>query len=507
MANVSEESSRSLWMDLEPPISAARLQSDIACDVIVIGAGIAGLSTAYELTRFGYSVAVIDRGPIGGGMTARSTAHLASALDDYYSELIKVHGEETARRYHESQVAAINRIEAICADETIDASFARVDGVLIPASSGDQRQLEAEFEACRKIDVDVEWTENPLVDRRALGGCLRFARQGRVNPARYVAALSRAIASRGGRLFAETAYIGHETRGDRVLVQTEAGPRIDAAHAVFTTNSPVNGKVSIHGRQAPFRTYALAGKVPKGSVADVLLWDTLDVYHYVRIQPADGTSDYLIVGGEDHRTGQETDMARRLAAIEAWARDRYPALGAVQYRWSGQVLESADFMPFTGRNPGDRNVYIHTGDSGQGITNGVLASLVIAPLICGQDARFAAVVDPGRKPVGLPAEQAAAGRNPAGHADPREAASVDDIAAGSGAILRQGSSNKLAAYRNEAGGLSFCSAACTHAGCTVQWNPFEKCWDCPCHGSQFAPDGRVLNGPALRALPAESQAP
>lgn len=512
MVNASMERSRSLWMDLGPAVRASKLSTDATCDVVVVGAGIAGLSCAYELARFGYSVRVIDRGQIGGGMTARTTAHLASSLDDYYSELIKIHGEEAARRYHESQVAAINRIEAICRDEGIEADFARLDGFLIPACADQQSDLEKEFDACRRIGADVSWADGPLIPARNPGRAIRFANQGRFHPAKYIAGLAHCITDRGGELYADTAYVTHESSGDRVLLRTAEGHTINAAHAIFCTNSPVNDKVALHTKEAPYRTYALAGRVPKASVPDVLIWDTLDYYHYVRIQPAGDGEDYLIVGGEDHRAGEETDMEQRLAAIEQWARERFPTFGDVEYRWSGQVLEPIDFMPFTGRNPGDDNIYVHTGDSGQGITNGVLASLIIPPLICGQDSHFAETVRPDRHPVGMPAlaefasGQAGAIRNLAEHLGPSEVSSVEEIPPGCGAILRQSSIKKLAVYRDDAGQLSAHSAACTHIGCLVHWNPFEKCWDCPCHGSQFSVEGEVLNGPALQPLAREDLA-
>ncbi len=510
MANVSEERSRSIWMDLGPAIAAQPLQESLSCDVVVVGGGIAGLSCAYELSRFGHSVALIDRGAVGGGMTARTTAHLASCLDDYYHELIRTHGEDAARRYHESQVAAINRIEAICEEEGIEADFARVDGYLVPACAEHLHDLEQEFAACRRIGAEVDWSDQPPVPLNSPGRAIRFARQARLHPAKYLAGLARCIADRGGQLFADTVYVDHEAVGERLRLRTESGAVIDAAHAVFATNSPVNDKVALHTKEVPFRTYALAGKVPKGSVPDALVWDTLEYYHYVRIQPGEGDHDYLIVGGEDHRAGEAGDMEQRLAAIETWAREHYPMLGEVEWRWSGQVLEPIDFMPFTGRNPGDANIYVHTGDSGQGITNGVLASLVIAPLICGQDSHWADLLDPARKPLGLPAisefiaGQAGAAKNLSEHLGPSEVTSFDEIAPGTGAVMRHGSLKKLAVYRSERGELTICSAICTHVGCVVHWNPFEKCWDCPCHGSQFAPDGQVLNGPALRSLAAET---
>src|SRR5205814_28881 len=185
--NVGDERSMSCWMQDAPAIEASPLQSDQTCDVVVIGAGIAGLSTAFELSRFGRSVIVIDRGRIGCGMTARTTAHLATELDDFYSELTRVRGENEARIYYDSQVAAVNRIEAICRDEGNDADFARVDGFLFPAEEGHRADLEEEYQACVKIGVDVEWVDDAPIPGIRTGRALRFPGQGRLHPTKYLA--------------------------------------------------------------------------------------------------------------------------------------------------------------------------------------------------------------------------------------------------------------------------------------------------------------------------------
>jgi glycine/D-amino acid oxidase-like deaminating enzyme/nitrite reductase/ring-hydroxylating ferredoxin subunit len=505
--NVADERSVSPWMDHLPDVDAPPLTADAACDVVVIGAGMAGLSIAYELAVHGRSVIVVDRGGIGSGMTARTTAHLASELDDYYHALIDIRGEEEARLYHSSQVAAINRIEAICRDEGIEADFARVDGYLFAVGEDGAKDLEKEFEACGKLGVAVEWAARAPVPGADSGRCLRFPDQARFHPTRYLAGLARAIVARGGRFHGGTVHVGDEEIDGGVEIETEGGPKIRAGAAVFATNSPTNDKVAIHSKQVPMRTYAIAGRVAKGSVPDALVWDTLEAYHYVRIQPDGPDADLLIVGGQDHRSGEANDMNERLAALEAWTRARYPSFAAADYRWSGQVLEPIDFMPFSGRNPGARNIYIHTGDSGQGITNAVAGSLTILPLILSEDSRYAALLDPGRKSAAATSlgefvkGQIGAVRNLAEHLGPGELGSADELKPGEGGILRRGL-HKIAVYRGEDGALVERSAACTHLGCLVHWNGFEKCWDCPCHGSQFAPDGEVLNGPAVKPLAA-----
>jgi len=505
--NVADERTVSPWMDTLPDVSASPLAADVTCDVVVIGAGIAGLSIAYELAIHGRAVVVIDRGRIGSGMTARTTAHLASQLDDYYHALIDVRGEDDARLYHSSQVAAINRIEAICRDEAIGADFARLDGYLFAADEKGAKYLEKEFDACGTLGVPVEWADRAPVPGIDTGRCLRFPAQARFHPTRYLSGLARAIAARGGRFHAETAHVGDKEVDGGVEIATESGFTIRAKVAVFATNSPTNDKVAIHAKQVPMRTYAIAGRVPKGSVPDALVWDTLEAYHYVRIQPDGLDADLLIVGGEDHRSGYANDMDERLRALEAWTRAHYPSFSGSDYRWSGQVLEPIDFMPFSGVNPGARSVHIHTGDSGQGITNAVAGSLTILPLILNEHSRYADLFDPARKSAAVTSlgefvkGQIGAVQNFAEYLSPGEIKSADELKPGEGGILRRGL-HKIAVYCSEDGALVERSAVCTHLGCLVHWNGFEKCWDCPCHGSQFAPDGAVLNGPAVQRLAA-----
>ncbi|HEU4704930.1 MAG TPA: FAD-dependent oxidoreductase [Sphingomicrobium sp.] len=482
------------------------LESDAECDLVVVGSGIAGLSSAYEAARFGWRVIVIDRAEtIGGVMTARTTAHLATELDDYYAYLIKARGEDDARIYHESQVAAVNRIEAICRDEKIDADFARLDGILVPAEAAHMADLEQEHESCRAIGVEVEWLDQAPVALPDGGRALRFLNQGRFHPLKYVRGLIGAIESRGGRIHGSTVYVDHEEKDDAVAIETEAGHRIRARAALFATNSPVNDKVTIHTKQVPARTYVIAGPVPRGSVPDLLIWDTLEAYHYARLQPLSDAEDLLIVGGEDHRSGTADDMERRFAHLEQWTRDRFPSFGHARHRWSGQVMEPVDFMPFSGRNPGNRNIYVHTGDSGQGITNGVAGALNFAALLFEQKAHFAELFDPARKPVARTSlGEFISGRaedvaNLSEYLTGGDIASVEELKPGEGAIIRRGAA-KIAAFRQDDGTVIERSAVCTHVGCIVHWNGLEKCWDCPCHGSQFKPDGTVICGPAIRPL-------
>lgn len=500
--NVEQERTRSPWMEIPAP-QFTPLADDAEADVLVIGAGIMGLSAAYELTLARRHVMVVDRGRFARGMSARTTAHLAFEIDDSYHELIKGHGRSAARLWYESQSAAVDRVEAICAAESIDCDFARLDGYLVPARVEDINYLRKELDAAHGVGFAaatwVEAGEPPGLDTAAI----RFPRQARVHPLKYLDGLAEALRRRGARLHDLTPIAELEERGGWVIATTADGHLIRARQAVVATNSPFHLRVPVHTKQAPYRTYVVAAPVPKAAVPDILLWDTEEPgYHYVRLQPGEA-EDLLIVGGEDHKSGEDDDGDARIGRLQAWMRERYPAAGEVRYAWSGQVLEPADYVGFLGRSPERNEIYLATGDSGQGMTTGVVAGLLLRDLMTGAENPWARLYSPSRQTHrglgGYVKENVEAARHWVELAVRREAASAEAIAPGQGALIRL-RGKPVAAYRDDGGALHLRSATCTHAGCVVHWNGFERCWDCPCHGSQFAPDGEVLNGPAAQAL-------
>lgn len=507
--NVSGERTRSLWMQQEMDEEPS-LQGEQRCDTVVVGSGIAGLSVAYELAAAGRSVVVLDRGPIAGGMTSRTTAHLAPICDDGMSALAKLRGEETARLFLQSQQAAVDRIEAIVGKHDISCNFRRLDAFLFPALGMElketREQQDEEYGAVRKAGGAVERVKGVPLKGFEDAPTLRYPQQGTFHPLKYLRGLIAAIKQNGGLLFANSAVTNIEEMENSVRVSTDGG-RVTAARAVFATNSPINDWVEIHSKMAPYRTYAMAFTLPSGTLPDALYWDMADPYHYVRLNPGPGSVDYLIAGGADHKSGEANDGDVRFEAIEAWIRALVPQLGKEVNRWSGQVLDTVDYCGFIGRNPNSKNVYIVTGDSGQGMTHGALAGLLIKDLILTGQSPWEAVYDPARKPstsvMNFVNENVTAIKNFAEHLmpaeHPGEIDSVDQLKPGEGGIVRDGS-RKIAASRGLDGKLNLCSAVCTHLGCHVHWNSTEQCWDCPCHGSQFAPDGAVLNAPAIAPL-------
>ncbi|CAN7622699.1 FAD-dependent oxidoreductase [Bosea sp. LjRoot237] len=501
--NAMREQSRSVWMDVEVVSDAAPLAESTKADVAIVGAGIAGLSIAYELALRSRSVIVLDRGPIAGGMTARTTAHLAPSCDDSLSELLAMRGQELASGFQASQNAAVDRIEAIQAELDIDCEFRRLDGILFLDPASEPSVLDDEVSAASEIGVKVERGRGLPLETLQDRAFLRYPGQATFHPLKYLRGLAEALEKKGARLHAFSAVEEISEDQGGVHLRLTSGHMVDGSYVVVATNSPIHDLFALHTKQAPYRTYAMGFEIERGALADALYWDTEDPYHYVRLTSGADGKDVLIVGGEDHKTGEANDAPARFAALESWIRVLVPELGPELYRWSGQVMDTLDYCAFIGRESGRERTFVTTGDSGQGMTHGVVASLIIPDLIDGRDNPYAAVYDPGRKPIGAAAtfvtENSTAATNLAQYLMPGELESVEELEPGQGAIVRDGLS-KIAAYRGEDGALYQRSAVCTHLGCHLHWNSLEKCWDCPCHGSHFAPDGSVLNGPAIAPL-------
>jgi len=507
----------SIWMGTADVPTFPPLDAKAQCDACVIGAGIAGLSAAYMLTKAGKRVIVVDDGPIGGGESGRTTAHLTNAMDDYIYVLEHVHGAEGARQVVESHGAAIDRIERIVREAHIECDFERVDGYLFLGRGDSERVLDEELAAAHRAGL-AGVTKLPRVPniQYDLGPCLRFPDQAQFHVLEYLAGLARAIVTAGGRIYCDT-HVASVEGGSPCKVKTSSKHSITAGAVCVCTNASITDMFTTHMKQAPYRTFAIAAVVPRGSVPPALYWDTADPYHYVRVQrldepvpgalAGDTSYDALIVGGEDHKTAHQDDAEERWRCLEQWMRERWPQAREIIYKWSGQVLEPNDYVAFIGRNPdGAENVYMASGDSGQGMTHGTIAGMLLTDLVLGRPNDWSSLYDPHRVSLrARPIEEFTKENADVAlqfikdYVSPGDAASESAIPRGEGRLLRRGL-HKIAAYRDDRGMLHTRSATCPHLKCVVQWNSAEKTWDCPCHGSRFDPFGKVLNGPAAGDL-------
>jgi glycine/D-amino acid oxidase-like deaminating enzyme/nitrite reductase/ring-hydroxylating ferredoxin subunit len=493
--------SSSIWTDAELPNFDGKPEAET--DVCIIGAGIAGLTTAFELARRGVRLTVLDDGPIGGGETGRTSAHLASAVDDRYYRLEQLFGTGGAQLVAESHATAIDYIEAMVRARRIDCDFRRVDGYLINPPGhriDDHRELEREMAAAQRAGLECE-----LVDEAPLsfdtGPALRFARQAEFHPLKYLSALAEAVIEMGGKIHTDVRVLGIEP-GEPLRLQLEHGRTMICRAAVDATNGAFTSMLHLPLRQAAYRSYCVAFAIPHDMLPHALVWDTADPYHYMRVARGDHGGEVLIVGGGDHRVGQG-DPSAQWAELEKWTRQWIPAAGPVVARWSGQIIEPADGLAHIGRSPDLDHVFVISGDSGNGLTHGTIAGLIIPEMMHGKHPHWAPVYDPKRSHLhaaGTLLREAVTSSAP--YTDwlrPGDVRDLENIQPGEGAVIRRGL-HLIAAYCDPTGHHHLRSATCPHLRGAVHWNSAEKTWDCPCHGSRFDPYGRAINGPAAQDL-------
>ena len=487
------------WLKKILPPSFPKLGKDASADILIVGAGITGATAAYFLSKAGKNVILVDAGEAGGGETSHTTAHLTAVLDGL-EEIFRINGREKTQAVVRSHLEAIDDIESIAARENIECGFERVDGCLFQEAADSPEKLHGLLALWQEAGLrDTGWTDaSPLGE----GPALRIGGQAQFHPVLYMHGL---LSASGARIYSHTPVQKIEKGG----VITKDGRPIRAPQILIATHSPLKN-ILFFLKEAAYRSYVVAAKISKGAVPHRLYWDTADPYHYVRLAQADEHSDMLIVGGEDHKTGQSKNYKKPFRALESWMRQKFPSAGALEYSWSGQILEPVDGLAFIGRSPhSDNGLFLATGYSGNGMTYGTIAGKLLSELVLGKNPYLAKIFDPGRTSLGSAArfleENANAvarfvtGRLPEKNPEAKTVRSPEDLAPDEGAVIQKGL-NHWAVYRDALGKIHASSALCPHLGCIVQWNEAEKTFDCPCHGSRFGKEGNVLNGPAERDL-------
>jgi glycine/D-amino acid oxidase-like deaminating enzyme/nitrite reductase/ring-hydroxylating ferredoxin subunit len=500
----------SYWIATAPSLSFNPVDKDELTEVLIIGGGISGLTTAYCLLKAGKQVILVEDGNIGGGETGRTTAHLTCALDDRYYDIARIFNKEKSALAAQSHMQAVTWISNTISNEYIDCNLKIVDGYLFRHETDSPENLDKEFEATKDAGIPTEMAIPPGIQPVPENRAIRFPSQAQFHAVKYINGLAQAVVKLGGKIYTQTKASEVTKHGAKAN-----DFKITAQHIVVATNSPINDLVTMHTKQAPYRTYVIGARIKKDSLPYALWWDTGDQeskwtsypYHYVRLEPLDEKYDLLISGGEDHKTGQADSEnipeEMRYQKLEQWTREYFPQIEDVQFRWSGQVMEPVDCLAFIGKNPGDENIYIITGDSGNGMTHGTIGGMLVTDLITGIKNPYEEIYDPSRisfqTAKDFVEELANVGKQYADWFTSEEIKDVEALKPGEGAVVGSALSKK-AAYRGENGKLEVFSAVCTHLNCIVQWNNDEKSFDCPCHGSRFDTKGCVVNGPATSNL-------
>ncbi len=496
------------WLESGPLSSYRPIDRDVTVDVAVIGGGITGITAAYLLKKAGKTVALLDRRRLAEVDTGHTTAHITYVTDVRLTDLEKNFGRDHARAVWDAGRAAMWQIESVIDEEHIDCDFAWVPGYLhAPVHANDRSdfdtsELRREAELAASLGFDAQFVDRvPLM--KAPG--IEFDGQALFHPRKYLRALVERIPGAGSYVFESSS--ADEVR-DNPLTVIAGGHRITCGNVLVATHSPQIGKGSLvaatllQTKLALYSTYAVAGTVPSGVVPTGSFWDTGDPYLYLRVDRHDGY-DFAILGGEDHKTGQSTDERACYARLEQRLRALIPQI-ELTHQWSGQVIETNDGLPFIGETS-DRQ-FTATGYGGNGMTFGTLAGMMMCDATMGRTNPWKELFDPGRMKIkgGLWDYLRENKDYPYYMMRDRfsgsEGQTLRSLRRGEGKILEL-DGTRVAAYRDPDGRVTRRSAMCTHMGCVVAWNTAERTWDCPCHGSRFAPDGDVLAGPAESPLP------
>ncbi|MGV3710625.1 MAG: FAD-dependent oxidoreductase [Gemmatimonas sp.] len=493
----------SLWSLAESSATFPALQSNRQYDVIVVGGGITGLTTAYLLKRSGKRVCVLERNRIGTGETQHTSAHLTHVTDYLLRELVDRFGEDSARRVWEVGLSAIDTIEQIVNELHIDCEFERVPCFVYSAQDADNDEsstLQDEAALARSMGFESEFIATLGEFQRP---AVKHSSSALFHPIRYIQALARAVAGDGSDVFENS---NADEFSEDPLTVTVNGHRIRGNVLILATHVPLMGIAStlsatvLQTKLFPYSSYVLHATVDDHTIDNGLYNDTADPYRYLRVH-RDSEGVHLVFGWNDHKTGQEKDTEACFASLEQELLRLFPA-ARIHERWSGQVIETSDGLPFIGWHP--EKQFIATGYSGNGLTFGTLAAVMAHDAVLNRsDATLMDLFDPARKNVrGAMTTVRESSDYPMYLAADwlrLHAHKVSEISVGQAAVLSI-DGHKVACHRTGESTVRAVSAVCTHLGCLVHWNNAEETWDCPCHGSRFSNTGEVIGGPAEEPL-------
>jgi glycine/D-amino acid oxidase-like deaminating enzyme/nitrite reductase/ring-hydroxylating ferredoxin subunit len=495
-----------VWIDDTAIRKFPQLQRNINADVLVVGAGITGITAAYLLKKAGLTVALIDRGQVASIDTGHTTAHLTYVTDVQLQELVRDFGNVHAQATWDAGAAAIDEIERIVEEEGSDCDFTRVPAYLharVGASSKkESSSLKKEADIAAKLGFDAAYLSSaPYFNLPAVS----FANQAKFHPRKYLRSLVEKISGSGSHVFEQSAASEFDAKKRRVKVSRNW---ISFDRVVMATNNPLVGLASMTSatlfqtKLSLYTSYALGARVPIGTIPEALFWDTREPYDYLRVDKR-SVFDYVVFGGEDHKTGQKRHTTRAFARLLARLKKIIPP-ARVDHRWSGQVICSPDGLPYIGENA--ERQFVATAYCGNGITFGTVAAMMARDWTTGRKNPWTELFAVDRKKIkGAVWNYLRENKDyPYYMIKDRlaraESDSVRELKSGEGMIIgRRG--KKVAAFRDPNGNVHRLSPVCTHLGCLVRWNPAESTWDCPCHGSRFKPTGEVIAGPAEEPLP------
>ncbi len=490
----------SYWIDSTLPSTYPTLSQDVTVDVAVVGAGLAGVMTAKLLKQAGKTVALIEADRIGQGASGHTTAKVSALQQLIYADLIDQHGTEKARLYGESNQAAIARLAELIAAENIDCDFERKANYTLATDQDGLKQVKDELEAAQSLGLPATFVESvdlPL----SVTGAIMLPDQAQFHPRKFMLAIAATLPGNGSYVFEQTRVNTVKDEGPcRVITQN--GPTVIAQDVVITTNLPILDIGLFFAKSYPQRSYLVGGHIDASQAPQDMYIGVGEGYRSIRTTPTDDGGLLLLVGGEGHKVGKDDATDERYQRLEDCLRHHFGVEPA--YRWSSQDFKSFDKLPYIGKlTLAHRHTYVATGFSLWGMTKSAIAAIVLADAILGRENPWADLYDATRPTPFVTKTSVQQNLDVGSHwvGDRFKGLfdSTDSVNPGEGKLVTH-KGTKVAAYRDDNGQLHTVSAVCPHLGCIVAWNQAETSWDCPCHGSRFSCDGKILHGPTVKPL-------
>jgi glycine/D-amino acid oxidase-like deaminating enzyme/nitrite reductase/ring-hydroxylating ferredoxin subunit len=489
---------RSLWLATAPPIPARPgLDGDVeGVDVAIVGGGVAGLTTALACAGAGLSVIVLEADRVGEATSGHSTVKVTAGHGTAYRTILEKQGEDAVRAYGAANVWGMDEVARIVAEHGIECELARV-AHCVYADTDDQVEIvDQEFDAERRAGLAVERVDE-LDLPFSVTAAIRNEGQIVLHPVKYLRGLADAAERAGARIVEGTRVTTVD--GDTVI--TERG-EVRAEHVVIATHAPILDDGALFSRYLPHMEYAIAVSTRDAVPAESYIYCT-DPTRSMRWVDVDGER-LLILVGEGHKVGEDQPGDQPYVKLVDWVDSRW-GVERVVNRWCTHDLYAYDGLPIMGRMEGATNRYVLTAFGTWGFTNATAGAAIVLDAIGGREHEWARTFAPGEHHVKggvtqtLKENVKAVGTHLVGDRLKRHGGEPDQLEAGDGDVFRV-HGREVAVSRDDDGSLTAVSATCTHMGCVVAWNSSERTWDCPCHGSRFAVDGTVLEGPAVHGL-------